>query len=160
VCARVADERGTAAPFDDERAMDAAAEIPPQVRQLLEESVDSVEKLEVLFLAWREPETAWTVATTSARLRLPADAVATALAELEASRLLATSGAGYRYAPSNETDRAAVSALCTLYDDDRLLLLREVTSLAMTRIRSSAARAFSDAFRFRKRDPGGGDNDA
>ena len=139
--------------------MDDDVEIPAEVRQLIDGPVDSVEKLEVLFLAWREQDTVWTVATTAGRLRLPAESVATALAELDSGKLLAADGPGYRYAPSSEADRAAVTKLCTLYDADRLLLLREITNLALTRIRSSAARAFSDAFRFRKRD-GGGQNDA
>lgn len=140
--------------------MDEPPEITAEVRQLLDGLVDSVEKIEVLFLAWREPDVLWTVATAAARLRLPADAVGGALAELDSGKLLRRDDQGYRYAPSSEADRAAVTALCTLYDADRLLVLREITAIAMDRIRSSAARAFSDAFRFRKRDGGGGHNDA
>lgn len=140
--------------------MDESSELPVEVRQLLSGPVDSVEKIEVLFLAWREPQVAWTVPAAAARLRLPADAVATALSELDSGKLLVGDGPGYRYAPGSVELGRASAALCQLYDADRLQVLREMTSLAMERIRSSAARAFSDAFRFRKRDPGGGDNDA
>lgn len=155
--ARVADR---ARPARTPRPMDEPPEIPAEVRELLDGPVDTVEKIEVLFLAWREPTTVWTVAATAARLRLPADAVATALAELDHGRLLVGDGPGYRYAPAAEPVRAAVTALCTMYDADRLLMLREMTALAMDRIRSSAARAFSDAFRIRRRDPGRGGTDA
>lgn len=140
--------------------MDEPPEIPDDVRMLLAGAVDSVEKIEVLFLAWREPEVAWTVQTAVARLRLPADAVETALTELDSGKLLVGDRGGYRYAPGSVELGRAAAALCTLYDADRLQLLREITMLAMERIRSSAARAFSDAFRFRKRGPGRGDNDA
>jgi hypothetical protein len=51
-------------------------------------------------------------------------------------------------------------ALCRLYDEDRLAVLKEMTALAMDRIRNSAARAFSEAFRIRRRDPGKGGSDA
>jgi hypothetical protein len=140
--------------------MTTPVELPNDVRHLLANKVDSLEKVEVMFLAWREPGTVWSVATASARLRLPADSVATALSELTDARLLAADSVGYRYAPGTAADAAAVVALCNLYDGDRLLVLREMSALAMERIRSSAARAFSDAFRFRRRDPGKGGSDA
>ena len=140
--------------------MTTPVELPNDVRHLLANKVDSLETVEVMFLAWREPATVWTVGTASARLRLPADSVATALSELADARLLAADAVGYRYAPVTAADASAVVALCKLYDGDRLLVLREMSALAMERIRSSAARAFSDAFRFRRRDPGKGGSDA
>jgi hypothetical protein len=134
-------------------------EIPADVRQLLAGKVDSVEKVEVMFLTWREPSTTWTVVTAAERLRLPVDSVGTALDELTADGLLKVEGLGYRYGAAG-AEHTAVSTLGKIYEGDRLLVLREMTSLAMERIRSSAARAFSDAFRFRRREPGKGGSDA
>jgi hypothetical protein len=140
--------------------MNEQPEMPAEVVRLLSSSVDSFEKVEVLFLAWREPTDAWTVEQTAERLRLPAESIGAVLDELRAAGLLAIDGQGYRFAPSRDEDHIAAVALCRLYDADRLAVLKEMTSLAMDRIRSSAARAFSDAFRIRRRDPGKGGSDA
>lgn len=140
--------------------MSDPAELPAEVRRLLAGPVDSFEKSEILLLTWQQPDEAWTVASILARIRMSADGVATALDELVASRLLVRTGEVYRFAPVAPADRSAAVALCQLYAADRLLVMKEMTALAMDRIRSSAARAFSDAFRFRRRDPGKGGSDA
>lgn len=140
--------------------MSEPIDLPEDVQRLLTTTVDSFEKIEVLLLAWQQPDLAWTVAEAVARIRLPADGIAAAVDELVADRLLLRSGAGYRLAPVADADRAATAALCELYASDRLRVLKELTALAMDRIRSSAARAFSDAFRFRRRGPGKGGTDA
>lgn len=140
--------------------MSELSAIPAEVRRLLAGPVDSFEKSEILLLTWQQPEESWTVASVVARIRLSPDGVATALDELVASRLLARDGDVYRFAPVAPADRSAAIGLCQLYEADRLLVMKEMTALAMDRIRSSAARAFSDAFRFRRRDPGKGGTDA
>ena len=140
--------------------MNEPAELPAEVRRLLAGPVDSFEKSEILLLTWQQPDEAWTVSALVAHVRLPADGVTTALDELVASKLLIRTGEVYRFAPVAAADRSAAIALCQLYGADRLMVMKEMTALAMGRIRSSAARAFSDAFRFRRRDPGKGGSDA
>ncbi|HVV81849.1 MAG TPA: hypothetical protein VHE35_02175 [Kofleriaceae bacterium] len=134
-------------------------EVGEDARRLLGREIDSIEKLELLFLAWSDQARTWTTAAAAERLRLPADAVATAADELASSGMLIRVGETYRLAGAAGPNAASVDALCRLYDADRLLVLKVMTSLAMDRIRSSAARVFADAFRFRK-DPGKGGSDA
>jgi len=136
-------------------------DVPPEVRRLLASAVDSFEKVEVLVLAWRQPDMVWTVPLAAERVRLPADVVRVAVEELVAGRLLVADATGYRFAPVTEDDRAAAVRLCELYETDRILVLNVMTTLAMDRIRSSVARTFADAFRLRRGDRGGkGGSDA
>jgi hypothetical protein len=139
--------------------MSDPTELPGEVRRLLAGPVDSLEKMEVLRLCWEDPAKVWTIADARDRLRLPVDLVMTACNDLTDAGFLAGVGQGYRFAPTGP-DAAASAQLCRLYDGDRLLVIREMTALAMDRIRNSAARAFSDAFRIRRRDPGKGGSDA
>ena len=137
--------------------MSDESELPGELRLLLGGPVDSLEKMEVLCLCWRETAQAWTVTAAGERLRLPHELVATACEQLAQAGLLAAAVDGYRLAAG---DQPALISLCRVYDADRLLVLREMTALAMDRIRNSAARAFADAFRIRRRDPGKGGSDA
>lgn len=138
--------------------MSEAAELPVEVRRLLGGPVDSLEKMELLRLCWRDPLKVWTVTDASARLRLPPELLGTACLELVAAGLLTATIDGYAFVDAGPDAPAAT--LCRIYDADPLLVLREMSALAMDRIRNSAARAFSDAFRIRRRDPGRGGSDA
>lgn len=129
--------------------------VPPEVQALLAGSIDSFEKLEIIFVASRRPEEAWTVERLAALVRLPGDGVSVTFDELIADRFFVAGVDGYRLAPEHQGERAAVTMLCRLYDSERLLVVRFMTALAMDRIRASAARTFADAFRFR-RAPGKG----
>jgi hypothetical protein len=55
-----------------------------------------------------------------------------------------------RYAPMDAPTAAAVHSLLLAFRTSRLDLMRRMTENAMERIRSSAATAFADAFRFGK----------
>ena len=126
----------------------------PTFRKLVDEFYAGVATDPVLRPLYPEED----LGPASERLRLPFDLVVTASDELIGAGLLAADADRVRFAPT--TEPAAVVALCRTYDADRLLVLREMTALAMDRIRNSAARAFSDAFRIRRRDGGRGGSDA
>jgi hypothetical protein len=134
---------------------DRRPEVPDEARELLRTVVDSFEKMEVLALAHREVDVVWTTDLAAQRLRLAAESIGAALDELAAAGMLSRRDGGYVFGPAVAL-QAAATALCDLYDRDRIVVLNLMTSLAMDRIRSSAAAAFADAFRFRRRDPGKG----
>jgi hypothetical protein len=51
----------------------------------------------------------------------------------------------------NPRDIPAMDEIATLYDEDRLLVVRTLTEIALDRLRGMAARAFADAFQLRKK---------
>lgn len=114
--------------------------------------VDTVEKLEVLRCLHADRDRAHAPAGLADRIGASADAIAEALGDLEAAGLLSIDGGGgYWYAPSRHELDDAIGALVGLYEDDRLGVLRAITVAALDRIRSSAARTFSEAFVIRRR---------
>jgi hypothetical protein len=77
------------------------------VRSLLAEHVDSVEKLELIALL-SQHRVAWTVVTAGEQLGAPAAVVEAALAELHRAGLLAIEpGAGYVWRPADSLAAAA-----------------------------------------------------
>jgi hypothetical protein len=119
-------------------------EVSEAVRALLTGSVDSIEKLELIALLHRHP-IAWTAITAGEQLRIPAAAAAAALEQLRAAGILEVeAGAGYRCRPDEATRQ-----LVELYDTDRIAIMTLMATIALDRIRTSAAHTFADAFRVR-----------
>jgi hypothetical protein len=124
-------------------------DVPEAVRALLTGSIDSIEKLELVALLHHHP-VAWTAITAGEQLRIPASAAATALEELRAAGVLEVeAGAGYRVRADE-----ALSQLVELYDSDRIAIMTLMATIALDRIRTSAAHTFADAFRVRGKNKG------
>jgi len=124
-------------------------EVSEAVRALLAGSVDSIEKLELITLLHRHP-IAWTAITAGEQLRISPAAAATALEQLRAAGILEVEpGAGYRYRPDE-----ACRELVEIYESDRVAILTLMATIALGRIRSSAAHTFADAFRVRGKKKG------
>lgn len=124
--------------------------VPSQVRRLLEDSLDTFEKLEIAVALWRA-----TAHTRSARelatdTRLPIDTIERALGELVAAKFVELAGGLARLAiPAAQ--REHLGMLVELYEGDRILFVRLLSEISMTKIRGMAARAFADAFQLRKK---------
>jgi hypothetical protein len=133
--------------------------LPEELRDLLER-VDSFEKIEVMALAVRHEGTPLTIDGLAESLRLSSELVDSAAGELVGAGLLRNGADGtVTYTAAGQGRDAAVRALVRLYADDRLLVVRAMTQVAMDRLRSSAARVFADAFVVRKpskKEPGDG----
>ena len=131
--------------------------ITPAVRRLLADGIDSFEKLE-LVLALSRAKGPVTLADLATNTELDLALVRQLADELEHRGLLVIDradagdldGAGKiaRLTPKPE-DAEAVSELAALYDEDRLLVLKALSKVAMERIRGMAARTFADAFQLR-----------
>jgi hypothetical protein len=127
--------------------------LPDEVRALLTEHVSSFERLEVLLLLESRREH-WTMDEIAGELRLSVTLIAPACDSLVVGRLLFRETTGeLRFAPAQE-----LVPVCELlqrrYREDPLAVVRVISDLALERLRSSAARAFADAFRIRKPDGG------
>jgi len=124
------------------------ARIPEEVRHFLLQCIDSVEQLEVLLLLHRTPEQAWTPETVAQVLYSNADSIRRRLAGLHANGLLdSTASSSYRYLPKTSALDATVKLLADTYRERRVAVITVIASKPMENVR-----AFSDAFRLRKKD--------
>lgn len=122
--------------------------IPDDVQTLLRDCIESFEQLEILLLLLKRPGETWApdAVATAIKLSLSEDAAAEALAHLRRWNLIEGEARGrYRYNPANRLD-ATIRALATVYEDERLEVMRLMNQNAIERVRTSALRAFSDAF--------------
>jgi hypothetical protein len=62
---------------------DPSPSVTPQLRQLLEDAVNSFEKLEVVRRLWRKHEVSWSLDRLSDEIVVPRDRLALVLAELQ-----------------------------------------------------------------------------
>ena len=124
--------------------------ITNDVRRLLEESIDSIRKLDVL-LCMREAGDArsWTVAELNARLRSSESALEADLTGLlDAGLVESVAGppTAWRFAPGAQA--RTVDALADAYRTHRTTVIRLIT----TTRGGSTAQQFADAFRFQRKD--------
>ena len=131
--------------------------IPEDMGRLLRDGVGSLEGLEVLLLLRKDHARAWPLDEIARRLSIPQTSIEPPVAELVSHGLLAhdhsPAGDTWQYAPRSAELEALVDRLASVYEDRRLEVMRLLSAHAMERIRSSAARAFADAFVFgRKKD--------
>jgi len=129
--------------------------VQPAIRRLLRDTIDSLEKLEVVVALVRSPAPT-TVAALASALSLPEGNVFEALTGLERAGVVNRLGLdGAQLSYNSGTDNAATIAdLVALYEEDRALVLRSISYLALDRVRSQAARLFADAFVFTNRKKG------
>jgi hypothetical protein len=128
-------------------------QLPEDVRDLLV-TVDSFEKLEVVCRMGSKPTSAWTMLEISEGVGMSPDVLEEPVRALVVAGLLVrTDDRRLRLATMNARTAQAVDALTKLYANEKLLVVRAVTQLAMERIRSTAARTFADAFVIRRKKP-------
>jgi hypothetical protein len=124
--------------------------IPDDVDRFLARHVDTIEQLEVLLLLHRCPATDWTAESVASALYIQPASAARRLAALAGFGLLASkaeSAPTYRYAPRTPELDATVGRLADTYRERRVAVITAIASRPMENVR-----AFSDAFRFRKKD--------
>jgi hypothetical protein len=131
--------------------------IPADILDLLRHRVSSLEELEILLLLRRTSGRAWEVFEIARELGLTDSIVENTLAALRSAGFFAVAGSGpnlvWRYAPASAESSALLDRLAQVYDDRRLEVMRLLSTQALERVRTSAVRAFADAFVIgRKRD--------
>ncbi|HEX4025662.1 MAG TPA: hypothetical protein VHX52_13315 [Steroidobacteraceae bacterium] len=130
-------------------------ELDTEVRRLLFEQVTSYEQLEALLLLHGRPAQGWSVAAVAVALRIDAASAASALDELVSQRLAAPQtgplGPEFHYAAGQSGAGDSVDRLAQAYSEQRLEVVKQMSANAIDRVRSSAARTFSDAFIFRRK---------
>jgi hypothetical protein len=117
-------------------------------RRLLLGPVDSVDKVQ-LTVALHRADAPQRLDALEASAGVPTVLAHGALEQLAASGLVTEQAGGWRLAP--ERDLAAVSELVEGWASNRAAVLHLITHRSLERIRSSAVRAFADAFGARRR---------
>ena len=121
--------------------------IPEDVYRFLVAHIDSVEQLEVLLLLRATEETEWVADSLARMLYSHSSSIARRLDTLHSQGLVTRTGEGYGYGPKTETLRKTISHLAEVYRERRVAVITAIASKPMDNVR-----AFSDAFRLRKRD--------
>lgn len=103
----------------------------------------------MLFFA-RAPRHSWKAQDIAVALKLPEEVIKGALDGLPASLIerssSASTGATYRYAPSEEL-APLVERLRHDYDEQRIAVVQIMTANAIERVRTAAGKRLADAFR-------------
>lgn len=123
------------------------------MRQLIADSIDSVEQLEILLLLLQHPERTWTAESVARELRVSALSAGDRLEDLTHDALLARVKASqeYRYAPGSAALDEAARGLATAYSERRVTVINLIFSKPVDKIRT-----FADAFRLRKKEDDNG----
>jgi hypothetical protein len=120
------------------------------VQALLRDRVESFEAIEVLLLLRRCREQAWTPDAVARELSIEPAIAAEALDHLRRGNLLAARADGatmlFNYHPGDASLEAAVQGLARAYDENRLEVIKLMSANAIERVRTSAMKAFADAF--------------
>ncbi len=121
--------------------------LPSEVMLLLARALPSMVHIELLLLLHRTSPRAWAAHEAAAELRSSPELVMTAVADLQASRLVdprpGTLPAAFAFSADAES-AAAVASLQQVYDTRPVTLIK-----ALYKRPSSAVQAFADAFRVR-----------
>src|SRR5512134_2038319 len=116
--------------------------------------VASHEELQTLLLLCREPDRDWRADQLAAELHIEVELAESALGNLAARGLLASSGKGaessYRYGAANATDDALCQQLAQAWLEQPLAIIRRLNANAIARTRVQAIKAFADAFIIQK----------
>ena len=119
--------------------------VPPGVRRLIADHLDSVALLEALLVVRAAPERAWSAGDVARALVTRPDHAQQLLDQLTAAGFIAlASASGYRYEPGSRA--ADVEALAECYATRRPTVVGLVFAP-----RNAEAEALADAFRLRRR---------
>jgi hypothetical protein len=123
----------------------ASGAIPPEVRRLILEAIDSVPELEALLLLRETPTQHWTPDSASSRLYVSRTVAAYTLEVLTARGFLEETPEGFRYRPASAELAEVVGVLARTYATN----LVAVTKLIHAKPGASV-QDFARAFRLRK----------
>jgi hypothetical protein len=135
--------------------MVAGEDISPELKRFIQNTINSVEQLEVLLFLMSNAEKEWSVEEISLRTRLAPESVAARLEDLHAAQLLTRAQTDssqpaahlYRYAPTTKALAQEVAdSLDRAYKERRDTVIQLIFSKPLDNIR-----IFADAFRIRRK---------
>ena len=121
--------------------------LPDDVSRFLLQYIDSVEQLEVLLLARMSPGRSWSAEDMARELYSHPTSIAQRFDRLLGGGLLRETSPGFvQYAPRAAELDAVVARLADTYRERRVAVISLIATKPMANVK-----AFSDAFRIRKR---------
>jgi hypothetical protein len=121
--------------------------LPDDVYRFLHQYIDSVEQLEVLLLARLSPGRSWSSEDMARELYSHPSSIAQRFQSLLGRNLLRESAPGFfTYAPRSAQLDQVVARVAEMYRQRRVAVISLIASKPMENVK-----AFSDAFRIRKR---------
>ncbi len=121
--------------------------LPERVHRFLYHNIDSVEQLEVLLLLRRVPDRGWSAEEVARELYSHPSSVLHRMSSLAGRGLLRElEPACYQYAPRSSDLHETVNAVAEAYRERRVAVITLIASKPIENVR-----AFSDAFRFRRK---------
>jgi hypothetical protein len=124
--------------------------LPDDVIRFLNRHIDSVEQLEVLLLLHRSVESDWTAEMVAAALYTHPASAGRRLAALCDDGLIVLSPShpgAFRYLPDRSGTGEMIATLADTYRERRVAVVTAIASKPMENVR-----AFSDAFRLRRKE--------
>jgi hypothetical protein len=125
-------------------------------RRLLDVMLNSFEKLEITIALRRTPTHTLSLSELGSKLNLSLNIVERGVDELVRAGAVQLVDGVVRLS-LDAKDIPAMDEVATIYDDDRLLVVRTLTEISMDKMRGMAARAFADAFQLRRKKDDDGD---
>jgi integrase len=126
-----------------------ADDFSADVRQYIDQHIESLAQLEALLLLRREPERTWEAAEAAKSLYIPPEQAGTLLADLSRRGFAAAIDANatkYRYQAAADVDRV-IGELAQAYQDRRVAVISQIYSKPLNKVQT-----FAEAFRLRKED--------
>lgn len=127
-----------------------AEEIPEDVRRFLFEHVEGYDQLEVLVLLRGQTGRGLSADELAGASKIPVALVDTALEELcrtgFVERLTGQAGGEHRYLPRPTDHVETIERLSQVYRENPLGIVKLMNANALERVRTSAMRAFANAF--------------
>jgi hypothetical protein len=135
------------------------AAVSPSLRKLLDATIDSIEKLDLVIALYAAPGRRLPIDTLTARLGFVGrDEIRRLAQDLSAHGLtVETLDDHIVLIPQSSADESALAELAAIHANDKALLIVAIAERAIERLRELAGRAFTQAFATRRRDPGDDD---
>lgn len=126
-------------------------DFPADVRQFIDQNIESLAQLEALLLLRKDPQRSWDAAEMAKALYLPVEMAQALLAEFGRRQLTKTtpqSDAQYSYNVVDSKLDELIGRVVTEYQERRVAVISLIYSKPLNKVQT-----FADAFRLRKETP-------
>jgi len=131
--------------------------LPHAVHELLENRIDSFEKLELVLALAQAPRATLSIEELSRALTLSREDIRQVANELRGASLVhVTTNSELQLLPPTQREHTAIEQLVAAYREDRFAVVQAMAEISLARIRGLASRAFADAFIIGKKPKKGG----
>jgi DNA-binding transcriptional ArsR family regulator len=125
--------------------------LPEEIKRFMDESIESVDQLEILRILGEDPQEEWSVPLLASKVQVEPQTLSSHLAALNSRGLLRAVQRGSdffcQYGPQTPELEDRVNRLLQLYKERPVTMIRMVYERA-----SKVLQTFADAFKIRKED--------